>query len=144
MRKQTDKKLGAGSRILIEPRYLLVPADLETTAIQIRNSEMLPGSGNNDINPYYQKFDVVVVPEWTDANNWALVADPITYPQIFDVKVRGYEVPRIFEAGDETSGAVFTNDTWRWKARLMTFRFSSTYDCLPVADFRGLHKNNVA
>ena len=123
---------------------LLVPVDLETTAIQIRNTEMLPNSANNDVNPYYQQFDVVVVPEWTDTNNWAQVADPIEFPMIYDVLVRGYEVPRIFSAGDESSGAVFTNDTWRWKVRLMTYRFSSTYDCLPVADFRGLQKHNVA
>jgi len=143
MRKQTTMKLGAGRRLLVEPRYLLVPADLETTALQIRNSEQQPVSGNNDINPYYQKFDVVVVPDWTDATDWALVADPMLAPAIYMVYVRGYRVPQVVEAGDEASGAVFTDDTWRYKMRLMTFKFSATYACAPVADFRGLHKSNV-
>ena len=143
MMKQTDKKLGTGNRLMAIPKYLLVPVDLETTALQIRNSEYLPNSANNDVNPYYQKFDVVPVPNWTDATNFALVADPVEFPAIYDVKVRGYEVPQIFTAGDESSGAVFTNDTWRWKVRLMTYRFSSTYDCMPVADFRGLHQSIV-
>jgi hypothetical protein len=143
MMKQTSKKLGAGRRLLIEPKFMLVPVDLETTALQIRNSELQPVSGNNDINPYYQKFEVIPVPDWTDANNWALVADPLLHPAIFMIYVRGYRVPQIFEAGDETSGAVFTNDAWRYKIRLLTFKFSSTYDCAPVADFRPLHKSNV-
>ncbi len=143
MRKQTDRKLGTGNKLLATPKFLLVPVDLETTAQQIRNSEFEPGGADNDINAYYQKFDIIVVPNWTDTNDWATVADPVEFPAIFDVKVRGYEVPQIFTAGDESSGAVFTNDTWKWKVRLMTYRFSSTYDCMPVADFRGLHKNNV-
>lgn len=143
MMKQTTMKLSTGRRLMIEPRYLLVPVDLETTAMQIRNSELQPVSGNNDINPFYQKFDIVTVPDWTDANDWALVADPTRFPAIYMIYVRGYRVPQIIEAGDEASGAVFTDDTWRYKMRLMTFKFSSTYACAPVADFRPLHKNNV-
>jgi hypothetical protein len=71
------------------------------------------------------------------------VADPALHPAIYMIYVRGYRVPQIYEASDETGGAVFTNDTWRYKVRLMLYRFSSTYDCAPVADFRPLHKSNV-
>lgn len=144
MRAQTNQALGAGRKMLINPRYLLVPNDLETTALQIRNSELLPGSGNNDINPYYQQFDVVVVPDWTDANNWALMGDPMRYPAIFLIFPRGAMTPQLFTADNEATGAMFTNDTLRYKIRMLTYRFSSTYECAPVADFRPLHKNNVA
>jgi len=41
------------------------------------------------------------------------------------------------------AGAMFTNDTIRYKVRMYGQRFSSTYDCAPVADFRPLHKSNV-
>ena len=149
MMKQTDQftpdgsSAAEGERLLIEPRYLLVPVDLETTALQIRNTEQITASANNDVNPYYHKFDVVVVPHWTDVNNWALVADPSMFPAIYLIFLRGRRVPEIFAAGDETSGAMFTNDTFRYKVRLMTWRFSDTYDCAPVADFRPLHKSNV-
>jgi len=143
MRKQTVMKLGAGRRAQMMPRYMLVSDDLETTGLQIRNSEYEPGTGDNDINPYYQQFDVIPVPDWTDADNWAAVADPALFPAIYMIYVRGHRVPQIYEAGDETSGAVFSNDTWRYKVRLMIYRFSSTYDCAPVADFRPLHKSNV-
>ncbi len=143
MRKQTTKKLGAGRRLLATPKFLLIPVDLETTAEQIRDSELQTKTADNDINPHKGKFEIVVVPDWTDASDWATVADPVQFPAIYDIRVRGFEVPQIFTAGDESSGAVFTNDTWKYKARLMTFVFSSTYECLPVADSRGVHKNNV-
>ncbi len=147
MRKQTDQYSGGGTevgrRMLVEPKFLLVPVDLETTANQIRNSEREPGTADNDMNPYYQKFEVVVVPPWTDATDWALVADPVQFPAIWLIFLRGQQVPQIFTAGDESSGAMFTNDTLRYKVRMMTWRFSSTYDCAPVSDWRPLHKSNV-
>ncbi len=143
MQKQTDQTLGTGSRLLIKPKYLLVPTDLRANAMQIRNSELIPGSTNNDINPYYQDFEVVVVPEWTDTDNWALAADPNEFPAIWLIFLRGRTVPELFTADSETVGAMFTNDVLRYKVRMLTWRFSSTYDCAPVADFRPLHKSNV-
>jgi len=149
MRKQTDQLLGAGEKLLIEPKFLLVPVDLESTALAIRNSELVPeadGSsttGNQTRNQFQNKFEVVVVPGWTDTNNWALAADPVTFPAIWDINLRGNVAPALFTADSEAAGAMFTNDTLRYKVRMMTFRFSATYDCLPVSDFRPLHKSNV-
>ncbi len=144
MRKQTSAPQGEGERLLIEPKFMLVPVDLEAEAEQIRGSEKIPGSANNDLNPFREKFEVITVPHWTDANDWALVADPLRYPAIYMVYVRGHRVPEVFTAGDEVSGTMFTNDTIKFKARLLTFRVSSTYNCAPVADFRPLYKANVA
>src|SRR3990170_4738190 len=90
MRKQTDQVLGAGQKLLIEPKFLLVPVDLESTALEIRNSELVPeanAAGTTGIqtrNQFNGKFEVVVVPGWTDTNNWALAADPGEYPAIWD------------------------------------------------------------
>jgi hypothetical protein len=143
MRKQTDQPLGAGQKLQITPAYLLVPEDLETTALQIRNSEYIPGNANNDINPHYQKFEVVVVPTWTDATDWALAANPAEYPAIWHIFPRGARTPSLFTADSEVAGAMFTNDTLRFKVRMLTYQFSATYDVAPVSDFRGLHKSNV-
>ena len=143
MLKQTDQPLGAGQKLLIEPKFMLVPVDLETTALQIRNSQYYPGSMDNDVNPHYQKFEVVKVPNWTDTNNWALVADPAEFPAIWMLYLRGHRVPELYTADDESAGALFTNDTFRYKVRMWSFRYSSTYDCAPVSDFRPLHKSNV-
>lgn len=143
MLKQTDQTLGAGQRMLAKPKFLLVPPDLRAAALQVRNAELIPGSANNDVNPYYQDFEVVVVPTFTDTNNWAVVADPALFPAIWLIFLRGRAVPELFTADSETQGAMFTNDTMRYKVRMLTWRFSSTYDCLPVSDFRPLHKSNV-
>ena len=43
MMKQTDQILGAGEKLLITPKYVLVPADLEQVAKQIQISELVPG-----------------------------------------------------------------------------------------------------
>lgn len=144
MQKQTNQPLGAGRRLLIEPRYLLVPSDLETTGLQIRNSEKVPGSANETVNPFYQKFDVVVVPDWTDTNNWGLMADPAQFPAIWLIFPRGNRTPQLFTADSEVAGAMFTNDVLRFKVRMLSYHFSSTYDCAPVADFRPLFNNIVA
>jgi hypothetical protein len=87
---------------------------------------------------------VVVVPEWTDATDWAAVADPGQNPAIWLIWLRGRRTPELFSAEDERGGAMFTNDELRFKVRQYGFRFSSTYDCAPVSDFRPLHKSNVA
>jgi len=144
MRKQTNQPLGVGRKVQIEPKYLLVPEDLETTGLTIRNSQYIPGSANNDINPFYQKFEVVVVPDWTDATDWALVADPVRWPAIWLIFPRGNRTPQLFTADSAVAGAMFTNDTLRFKVQMLHYRFSPTYSNAPVADFRPLHKSNVA
>ena len=150
MRKQTDQVLGVGRKLLLTPKYLLVPVDLEVAALDIRNSELVPGAdfdaaggGAQTANHYRGSFEVIVVPTWTDVNDWAVVADPNIAPAIHLIYPRGQRTPQIFSAEGETSGAMFTNDELRFKVRLMTYRFSSTYDCAPVSDFRPLHKSNV-
>jgi len=145
MMNQTDQPLGAGRKLAMEniAKYLLVPVGLRTTALRIRNSEKQPGTANNDDNPYYQGFEVIVVPTFTDANDWAAMADPAINPSIHLVFPTGNRVPQIFAATSETEGAMFTNDALRYKVRLMTFRVSSTYPVAPVSDWRPLHKSNV-
>lgn len=144
MRKQQSGDAGTGPKLLITPKYLLVPVDLERLAHQIVDSPLKPGGADNDVNPWQNESQVIVVPEWTDANNWALVGDSTQYPCIWVIYHRGNRVPELFTADDETAGAMFTNDTLRYKVRQLSFRYSSTYDCAPVSDWRGLHKNNVA
>lgn len=143
MMKQTSMALGAGEKLLIRPKYILVPVDLEMTAREILESEQEPDTANNRPNPVYQESEVIVVPTWTDSNNWGLVADPAQFPCIWALYYRGNRVPELFTADSETGGSMFTNDTFRYKVRMLTFRFSSTYDCLPVGDWRGVHKSNV-
>lgn len=153
MRNQTTQKLGAGQKALLRPKFLLVPTNLRNQALNIYNSPLVPNqdatSGTNlqTANTYYQDFTIVEVPNWTDTNNWAIMADPragAMSRSIWLIFPRGQRVPSIFTANNETTGLMFTNDTMQYKVRMMTYQFSSTYDCAPVSDFRPLYKANVA
>lgn len=152
MMKQTDQPLGAGRALAManKPKFLLVPVDLLATAEQIRNSELVPsqsaattGMELQTVNSVKGQFEIVVVPDWSDTNNWAAMADPTVMPAIWLIWLNGRRTPEIFSAEDERAGAMFTNDEIRFKVRQFGFRFSSTYDCAPVSDFRPLYKANV-
>lgn len=133
--KNASGYYGTGSKQAINPRYLLVPRNLELTAMKILYPTL-----ENAANIYSENLqkgkpgDVKTVPEWTDANNWAAVCDPRVAPGIV-VGERFGLMPEIFIAGNETQGAVFTNDEHRMKVR----HFLSVF----VVDFRPLHKSNV-
>jgi hypothetical protein len=146
MRKQTEVNSGERLGALTSPRYLLVPPDLENTALTILSSENLPGVANNDVNPeahgntYDARRDaarrrIIVVDLWTDTSDWAAVADPQLYPTI-GLGFRYGEVPELFSVASPTSGLMFTNDVMPVKARWF-------YAVGPM-DYRGLYKANVA
>lgn len=146
MRKQAELNSGERLGLLTNPRYLLVPPDLEYTALVTLASEQVPGGANNDANVYAEgnTFDsrmesarkrVIVVDLWTDTNNWAAVADPRLYPTI-GVGFRYGETPEIFSVASPTSGLMFSNDVFPVKVRWF-------YACGPM-DYRGMYKANVA
>lgn len=155
MTNQTARPLGDGRKLVdMGPFHLLVPNNLRSTANQIRNSELVPGESGGatsggqmqSINPYGPGGDqptIVRVPDWTDTNDWAVLARYRGKSPIKLVFPRGMRTPQIFTADAELAGAMFTNDTIRYKLRMMTYRYSSTYDCAPVVDWRLLHKSNV-
>ena len=134
--KNASGYYGTGPAMAINPRYLCVPRELMLTGKKI-----LYPSLENAANIYSENqqqgspVDVVVVPEWTDANNWAAVCDPVIAPAIF-VGDRFGLMPEIYIAGQELSPAVFMNDEHRLKVR----HFLAVW----VNDFRPLHKSNVA
>jgi len=66
-RKFTDYK---GEKVHINPNGLLVPLDLEQTAWEIVNSNLKPGSANNDANFYQGMFQLYVWNWLTDTNAW--------------------------------------------------------------------------
>ncbi len=127
---------GSGPKMAVNPRYLLVPRALQLTAMKI-----LYPSLENAANIYSENMqrgqpgDVLTIPEWTDATNWAAACDPAVAPAIF-VGERFGVMPEVYIAGDELSPAVFTNDEHRLKVR----HFLAVW----VNDFRPLHKSNVA
>jgi hypothetical protein len=146
MRKQAE--LNSGERLggLVVPKFLLVPPDLENTGLTVLASEGLPGTANNDINPEAEgsthdarlaaaRRRLIVVDFWTDATDWAAVADPALYPTI-GIGYRYGRTPEIFSVAAENNGLMFTNDVMPVKVRW--------FYAVGAQDWRGLAKSNVA
>jgi hypothetical protein len=146
MRKQTEHNSGERLGALTVPKFCLVPPDLEFTAIEVLASENKPGGSNNDVNVEARgnthdarlaaaRERVIVVDLWTDANDWAAVADPQLYPSI-GIGFRFGRTPEIFSVADPRAGLMFSNDVMPVKVRFL-------YAVGPV-DWRGMYKHNVA
>jgi len=133
MYKQAEA--GSGKRMGVRPRWLLAPIELEKTALTILKSAGEPGTGNNDANVRAGSFGVITCPEFTDANDWAAVADPSDQPGIC-IGYRFGRTPELFVADESTVGSMFTNDEMRIKVRFLY--------TVGVADPRALYKHNVA
>lgn len=128
-------ELNSSKRLGLRPRYLLIPIELEKTALQIFVSPTEPSS-----NAFYTNVrqsaaeNVVIVPEWTDANDWAAITDPDVYPCV-GVGFRYGRMPEVFSAGEDTIGSMFTNDELRIKSRF--------FYAAGVIDWRGVRKYTV-
>ncbi len=127
---------GTAPRLALDAKYLLVPRDLRLTGMRIlypsfeRESNIFSENMQRG-----QQGDVITVPEFSDANDWAAVADPRLAPGIILGERFGL-MPEIFVADSQTGGALFTNDELRMKVRHWVSVF--------VADHRPLYKANVA
>jgi hypothetical protein len=133
--KNEDTYYGTGPKMAVNPKYLLIPRTLQKAAFQILQGEFVREQDYVYDNVLKGTGVPLVVPEWTDADNWAAACDPAIAPAIY-VGERFGVLPEIYVAGDELSPAVFMSDEHRLKVR--------HYLAVWVNDFRPLHKNNVA
>jgi len=133
--KQAAGYYGTGPKMAVSPRFCLVPRALQLTAMKILYPSLENAATIYSENQQRgQPGDVVTVPEWTSATNWAAVVDPVIAPAIIVGERFGLK-PEIFTAGQETDPAVFMNDEHRIKVRM--------FNSVLVQDFRPLHKTNV-
>lgn len=111
MMKQTGRD--TGNRMGIPPAILMVPLDMQETAVNLFNR-----STNND-KTFIQDFapDIIPVVTWTDANDWVMQANPLDIPVLEIGFLDGGQEPTLLAQSDPTSGSVFTNDVISWKVR---------------------------
>lgn len=127
---------GTAPKLALDAKYCLVPRDLRLSAMNILYPSFAHESSIFSENMQRGEMgDVITVPEFTDANDWAAVADPRLAPGIILGERFGI-LPEIFIADSQVSGALFTNDELRMKVRHWVSVF--------VADHRPLYKANVA
>jgi len=126
----------SSKRLGVRPSFCLVPIDLEKTALEIFTSDVVPAATSLYRNVLKKSADaVVVVPEWTDTNNWAAAAHPNDLEGVM-VGYRYGSAPELFLAGDQLMGSMFTNDEMRIKVRFIY--------TVGIGDYRALYKENVA
>ncbi len=123
MREQTNF---ANKRIGLRPRYLIVPPELEFTAMVIVKSSGMPGSNNNDINPMQGYTQLIVSTQLpaagTPANSsWYLAADPAEIDTIEIGFVGGQVNPALFIQDNPLYGLNFTQDVISYKQEQTLF-----------------------
>jgi hypothetical protein len=104
MRKQTG--LNGEHFINVQPRYIVVPAALETVAEQFVSTNLTADASGN-INPFAGRLEVVSEPrlDAADAAAWYLWADPAMIDTIEYAYLQGEEGPQIeTEEGFDVDG----------------------------------------
>jgi len=122
MANQTDTT--SGEALGIRPKFLIVPIELEDTALQAVGSAGYPSTssatvGVNTVARYIKPENVIVSHYLrSDANNWYLLADPNVWDGIEVAFVGGQSAPVVETQDQVTVGQVFTADTIRYRVRL--------------------------
>ena len=126
----------SGRRQGLRPKFLLVPIELEAQGIAAVTSDRRPGTDYNDRVPTKRMLpesNVITVPDWTDADNWAALADPALCPFV-GVGFRYGRTPELFTASDPQTLTLFMNDVLPIKVRW--------FFAVSVIDPRGAIKSN--
>ena len=92
-----------------------------------------------DFDEYDMRPRLLVVPEWTDATDWAFMVRPEVHRTLVMAYQQGgrqHPLPTIWFAADPTNGLLFTNDVLPIKVR--------DEFMVGVASWRGIGKRNVA
>jgi hypothetical protein len=144
-------ELGSGKPLGLYPKYALIPADLWDDALVYfgygAGPGGYPGTANNDTHPYAlgrsssdPRPIPVVVPDWSDGNDWAYLVDKALHPVIMMTYAQNpgggsHPMPELFSVTSPTAGLVFSNDVLPIKVR--------DWFSYGVATWRGVGKRNV-
>jgi len=144
---------GTAKPLSLWPAFCLVPIELFDAALEVfgygEGDVGLPTAAGTaqKVNPYAltragdPRPVPVVVPDWSDTNNWAYLVDPRLQSVICmayaNTPAGGtHALPEFFTGDTEKSGLLFTNDVLPVKVR--------DWWGFGVATYVGIGKNNVA
>jgi len=131
-----NSSVSESRRIAARPRYALVPIELESSAITAVRSEAVAGdsASRRPSKRILPEENVITVPHWTNADNWAAVADPALVPFV-GVGFRFGEMPEIFMPAD-SNHILWLHDVLPVKVRW--------FFAVSVIDWRGAVKSNLS
>lgn len=132
---------GDSSEVLAAlPAFLAVPPDLRELGYQLTESAVAVGANSgtatganvSDIPNINHGMKLIVVPYWTDTNDYFVIADPSSVPTIEVGFLDGKQDPELFVQDDPRFGSTFNADKITWKIRHIWG--------LAVLDFRGFQR----
>ena len=134
---QVTKPLG------LVPKTILAPNELEKLAWKLVNAALQVASGEStprytDVEPNFhakQGMDVIIVDEWSDADNFYTACNTKDCPTIELGFYNGQQEPELFVQDSPTGGSVFSADK-------ITYKIRHIYGGV-ILDYRGLSFNQV-
>lgn len=87
MRRQTGL---TKEKIIVRPKYLVVPPELETLAWQLVSAPITPGT-TSVANPFFGAFEVIVDVYLDSPTKWYITADPSSIPVVQYAFLNGQE-----------------------------------------------------
>lgn len=102
------------------PKILAVPNELRDTAFRLTQSSVAVSTAADDTEPNIflgNGYTVIVVDDWTDANNWYAFANPMETPILEVGFLGGREDPELFVQDQPNVGSNFTADKVTYKIR---------------------------
>jgi hypothetical protein len=123
--KMAEQTSYGGNDVLdLSPKILIVPAELEELGWRLTSIQMHAASNRDATEPSFTRQRVgldtlIVLPYWTDTNNWWLVANPREIPTIEVGFYQGRQEPELFVADNPTVGSMFTADKIDYKIRFI-------------------------
>lgn len=130
-------------------RYLLVPPELETTAKQILNSELLLATGIptgaavtvGNSNPYQGILELIVDPWLTSTTAWYVLADPADTPALEVAFLNGKQQPDLLVQNPEYRAVAGGGPDEFLHGEIDELRYAVRYDYgIAVALFQGAFK----
>ena len=107
----------SSKRIGLQSAYLLHPAELRETALQIERSEKVPDSANNATNIFAGEFKSIEVPQFSDNNNWYLLTSNDQHQYLEMGFLNGRREPELMVQANPMMGMMFTHDVLSYKIR---------------------------
>lgn len=129
-------ELDSSEVLMITPKYLWVPAELENTGFQIVTAAIDVSASIRGVPSIHANMELVVVGYWTDATDYCVTCDPSMCPTIEIGFLDGRQDPELFVQDLPNVGSMFASD-------VVTYKIRHIYGG-DVEDHRGMHKAVVA
>jgi hypothetical protein len=127
----------------LQPKYLLVPPELEATARTIMNSEWIPapGTGIGNINPFQGVLEIIVDQWLTSTTAWYVLADPNQAPAIDVAFLQGNQLPDLLVQRPEYRRVVGGGEDQYMHGEFDELRYAVRHDWgIATAMFQGVFK----